>query len=320
MSKVAASKGLWGLVNELLGCCSPCHPALGQELYSTKGNPAYQAGGEGHPLWGASPSHMPWPPSELSARSGPDCADWAPPSSAPQMAVLPQDLLVEPLESSRASSSRARVPDPSEKARERARLRDLVSEFVSEASRGRPCSIVALGGDGGSRAVRRDARYELRLAADSLVLHGRAPEGAGCGDGDGPRWEQIGCWSLRAVRGAHRAEDSELVRNSLGDLRPLLSNRELSMSAVLEFGGGACAARAPLLFVENSVEHRERFVSGMQILRLYKGATRRLEAALKEGGLSLPGSESNTPRGGSSVVSYTSPISGAAEAVGVKQR
>jgi hypothetical protein len=39
-----------------------------------------------------------------------------------------------------------------------------------------------------------------------------------------------------------------------------------------------------LLLIEETPDHRERFVSGLQILRLYKGAAQRLESARNSGG------------------------------------
>merc|ERR1719433_891425 len=78
--------------------------------------------------------------------------------------------------------------------------------------------------------------------------------------------------------GVHRAEDSALVQSSKRELSRLLSEDELCRSAVLELGGSGCAAYGPVLVVEESLELRNRFVSALQILRLYRSAAQRLEA------------------------------------------
>merc|ERR1712113_829017 len=71
---------------------------------------------------------------------------------------------------------------------------------------------------------------------------------------------------------------------------------ELNRAAVLEFGSGV---RTPLLLVEESAEVRERFISAMQILRLYRGAAERLESAKQrsERGLHVADSPSSPSAG-----------------------
>lgn len=158
-------------------------------------------------------------------------------------------------------------------------MRKVVSELVREAACGRPAIVVALDSENAMAGVgvgtRLLARYQLCDELRRLVLHGRVNEKDG--------WEVIGSWPLHALVGVHRAEESALVRSARHEMDGLLSIQELERSAVFEFGAGdsatvAGANRTPLLLVEESQEHRERLVSGMQVLRIYRGARHRSES------------------------------------------
>jgi len=266
MSQWSPAQGLF------LGCCRPCHTTIGEEVYVRRSL-------DDRP----DPLGFPRPPvlaGAASARGGDDFADWAPRAAmasghhASSSLAPPQELLIvdEPEASfGRTSSPPADIGDPAAKASERSRLRRLVSEFVQEAACGRPCSVIALDDASSSVGVRRDARYGLCDEVERLVLHRKA-------DTDGA-WECLGAWPLQAVLGAHRAEESALVRSFSQELSCQLTGEELRRSAILDFGG-ACAVRSqPLLLIEESPEHRDRLVSGVQILRLYRGAAKRLESA-----------------------------------------
>jgi len=85
----------------------------------------------------------------------------------------------------------------------------------------------------------------------------------------------IGSCALQAMLGAHRAEESAIVRSLFPELRVLVSEDELARAAVLEFGPGAWASQAPLLVIGATAEQRELLVAGVQILTLYRGAAQR---------------------------------------------
>ncbi|CAE8634041.1 unnamed protein product [Polarella glacialis] len=201
--------------------------------------------------------------------------------------------------------------DPAAKALEHSRLKDLVRGFVREASdRGRLCSVLPLGvgGPGGAKTVesgalcrraRLEARYQLcdedrRLCrgvchvAERLVLSRKVSshEAAGDRSTDGG-WEVFASWQLVEVLGVHRAEDSALVQRHQPELDAMFSHEDLARSAVLEFGGVLQADRSPLLITEESPDQRNRFVSALQILRLYQGAAQRLNSA--RSGCTTPG-------------------------------
>jgi len=249
---------------------------------------------------------MPTPlaPEMPSARGGDARADWMPraalasgPSeelfidSAPLTGRLPRS----PAAGSAPLSSRR---GPTERAEEKTRLKGLVQQFTREAAAGRACSVVVLDNCAAGKQQRpcatpREARYELRDEAGRLVVELRD-----CNAASG--WIPLGAWPLAVVLGAHRAEDSLLAQSALywhrgrgdcadaeggaGSIDAELSHEVLSRSAVLEFGGGACALRAPLLLVEASVDHRERLVAGLQVLRLYWSARHSGGAASTSGG------------------------------------
>jgi len=205
------------------------------------------------------------------------------------LASPPPALLVD-MPPSRQTTKRSTTPpatrDPAAKAAERVRLRQLVNDFTQEAAGGRPCTVVVLDSDPtlNNGGTRREARYTLGEEVQRFILLGRAqprdPQVADNGEAD---WEPLGQWPLHAVLGTHRAEDSALVQSRQRELGRIVSREELGRSAVLEFGGGPFAGCVPLLLIEESREHCERFVSGMQILRLYKGAAQRLESARNSG-------------------------------------
>jgi hypothetical protein len=207
--------------------------------------------------------------------------------------VPPPSLLVDMPSGRSATAPLAR--DPAAKATERTRLRQLVQEFMQEAATGRPCIVVSLdsrqfersNGDIGN--LRREARYNLSEEVERFTLLGRASQQRKVDEipndpvsDTNEEWETLGEWPFEAVLGTHRAEESALVRSHQHDLNRIVTREEMGRAAVLEFGGGAFAGCVPLLVIEESPDHREKFVSGMQILRLYKGAAlraQRLESA-----------------------------------------
>jgi len=190
-------------------------------------------------------------------------------------------------------SGRPRTPPRTNDPREnvmakRAELRQMLTEFTEEASKnGRPCVIVDLKTHGSPeecRWMRQLARYSLRDAAARFVLSEDTQDKLG---GDG---KAIGSWMLSSVLGVHRAEESALVQTRKPRLTHVVSDEELQRSAVIDFGGRACASRSPLLLIEESVDHRERFVSGMSILNMYnRGAARKAEASLRRDRLQMNG-------------------------------
>lgn len=278
----------------MFSCCAPVHTTLGEVFYPRAGGADERLG----------PSALPAaPPEPTGAIGGLDRADWTPRAAAASGFVgdassrtalsPPQELFVDPQPLTRCSTAAASAQDSASKANERSRLRKLVSDFVQEASRGRPCSVVALNdASGGSVGSRQDAHYEISEEVQVLIIRRKAD----AGDGGG---QPIGSWPLRAVLGAHKAGDSALVQSARHDIDAMVSHEELSRSAVLEFGSGA---RTPLLLVEESTEYRDRFVSGMQILRLYRGAAQRLESAKTSGERRMNSAEASPPSVGSSSV------------------
>lgn len=180
----------------------------------------------------------------------------------------------------RASLDASPTRDPNAKAAERARLKRIVSEFSQEAAAGRRCTLVWLV-DGESSAessrVQRGCRYQLQEELSKLVLQCQPSVEEGSPGND--NWEVLGTWPMHTVLGAHRADESALVQKHEQTVVKLISHEELGRAAVLEFGG-ACASRVPVLLVEESADYRDKFVNGMRILRLYRGAAQqRLESA-----------------------------------------
>jgi len=280
----------FSLEQGLLGCCSSCHTVFGDELTGK----SFGSRERHFPFTGS--RSVPLPAAVASARGGDERADWTPraalASGHPPMGASPRTMLATPPPSLLVDIPSGRRPatpparDPAAKAVERARLRKLVNDFSQEASAGRPCFIIVLDGNVvGSFGPRREARYILSTEVDRLSLDWKTQvcsENNTEVDADA-EWEPIGMWPLEAVLGTHRAEESALVQSRQRELSRLVSREELSRAAVLEFSGGGLAARKPLLLIEETPEHRERFVSGMQILRLYKGAAQRLESARSAG-------------------------------------
>eukprot|EP00401_Gymnodinium_catenatum_P065165 CAMPEP_0117525274 /NCGR_PEP_ID=MMETSP0784-20121206/35684_1 /TAXON_ID=39447 /ORGANISM="" /LENGTH=359 /DNA_ID=CAMNT_0005321463 /DNA_START=82 /DNA_END=1158 /DNA_ORIENTATION=- len=254
----------------LLGCCSPCHTVFGEELCSRSGES------------GARP--IPWldngsslvPAAVASIRGSINGADWTPKAAAgaASRASPPQELLVDCAHLSGvpaavgSSSKPGGGAAPEVKELERARLRRLVDGFRREAAEGgRLCQAIPLSTDPGERpGLRRAARYELGQSATQLVVHGEASEDS--------EWEVLNSSTLQAMLGVHRVEQSALMQKQRPELVDQISEEELERSAVLEFAAGV-----PLLIIEESVEHRERLVVGVQILQLYQGAARRLQSA-----------------------------------------
>lgn len=275
---------------------------------------------------GATSRGIPLPAAVASARGGDERSDWTPraavasghPGVSPRtmLSFPPPALLVDAPLKGKRSVTPPSVRDPAAKALERSRLRQLVNEFTQEACSGRSCTVVMLDSDLRNGGVRREARYSLNVEVNRFVLHGRAPRlrDPEVIQDESEFDEPLGQWPMEAVLGVHRAEDSALVQSLMRDLSRLVSQEELPCAAVLEFGGGAFANCTPLLLIEESVDHCERFVSGMQILRLYKGAAQRLESArnsgrsgglqpglLSDGGADAPsGGAPNPERSGSS--------------------
>jgi len=280
----------WTLEKGILGCCSACHTLLSEEV-----NIRHGPNGE---FLGFPPS--PVPPGALTERGGHGGADHLPrAASTPgtrggggrKVAPSPPRELLVDCDTPRiwrgnaAGNSSSRGPgalrDPAEKARERARLQALVGEFTREASQGRPCAIVSLGNihdAAAGGAAKREAFYLLSGEVEWLELRCRGSQDAGKTDAAGTG-ELLCSWPLHAVLGAHRAEESALVQRAKDELGRILTKDELSRAAVLEFGHGAYASSEPLLLVEDSTEHRDRLVSSVQILRLYRGAVQRSQSA-----------------------------------------
>lgn len=226
----------------LLGCCG--RPVIGEEVTAFRGRqipvaPAFERG-------------------PLSVRSsGFEGADWTP-RAVSGHGALDLDLMMDTPMTARLSAIPSRQPDPGAKAIERSRIFNLVSGFAREATLGRRCSLLELDNFGRSVGACREARYELQNKAETLVLYTKASDG----------WRHFGSWPLRATLGAHRAEDSALVQNARHDLSNHFSEEELGRAAVLELRGSG-SSRAPQLLVEASVEHRDRLVVALRVLRLY---------------------------------------------------
>jgi len=295
----------FSLEQGLFGCCSSCHTTVfGQDFERP---------------FPFSLERTPLPPALVaSALSGDEKADCTPHAAlasglpgraSPRTLLSPAPALLVDAPSVPMGARRPTTPpaarDPAAKAMERARLRKLVNEFTQEAALGRPCTIVFL--EFANAAVgltRRGARYELLDEVERLVLRGRA-------GGANDDWEPIGSWPLEAVLGVHRAEDSALVQSHQREVGCVAHREELARSAVLEFGGGACTARRPVLLIEESVEHCERLVKGLQILRLYKGAANRLESARGRGGCERRPFPSGVDAPGGTLAPHAPPADGA---------
>lgn len=239
---------------------------------------------------------IPLPAAVASARGGDERADWTPraavhsghfsASASPRtmLSTPPPSLLVDAPSTTRRSATPPLARNPAAKAQERARLRQLVNQFTAEAASGRPCTVVVMDSDPtyANGGVRKEAQYSLGDEVDRFILLSRArpqPRNPEVVDNAEPEWETLGQWPLEAVLGTHRAEESALVASRQQALYQVVSQEEIGRAAVIEFGGGAFAGCVPLLVIEESREHCERFVSSMQILRLYKGAAHRLESA-----------------------------------------
>lgn len=231
-------------MNGLLRCCG--RPVVGEELrprQETRAcSPASPAGGA---LWVPSGVWVGDAP-----RGGPLSARTAADSATPRT-----ELLVDAAAAPLTARSEAPLPTSADKASERLRLQEAVAEFVRDAGRGRTCSVLLLDAFGSVLQPRRRARYELS-AAGSFVVERETVD---------LRWERFGVWPLSAVLGAYSSESSALVSGAAEDLERHLSGDELSRAALVEFAGGR---RSPLLMVEESVEHRDRLVAGLKVLRL----------------------------------------------------
>jgi len=295
----------FSLEQGLFGCCSSCHATFGDEL-----NAKTWASRERQNLLFGSRS-IPLPFAVASARGGDERSDWTPRAAAASgqsvaasprtiLSTPPPSLLVDMPTATRRSTTPPIARDPAAKALERARLRQLVNDFTAEATRGRRCTVVVLDSDPthGNGGVRKEARYSLGDEVQRFILLsrvGQQPRDLEAVDSSEPEWEPLGEWPLQAVLGTHKAEESALVASRQPAINHVVSQEELARAAVLEFGGGAFAGCVPLLLIEESRDHCERFVSSMQILRLYKGAAHRLESARNAGGLRTE--QSPTPLG-----------------------
>lgn len=317
MSRLSLGQGLFT-------CCSPCHSVLAEEVFRNSAAPTSRvqsttsSAGAGD-VAALAPLRLPPPPptapgltAPSSARQGAERSDWMP--RAAQRATEPDGALfvdagtpLSPLPRRSGSTPLSDSHSAAERRRgERARLRGIVDELVRLASPqagGRLVTALELLDDealaadslSSTAGARIAARYELRDKAEQLVLireaaaaAGAADE-AGAGSGEAVASECLGSWPVASVVGAHRAEASALLR-SHSVCRGRLLEGELARAVVLEFGGAraSCARRPPIVFVEESAEARDRLVTGLQILRLYQGAARRLESAGSPGGTGTP--------------------------------
>lgn len=248
----------------LLTCCGSCHSFPGELLFS-----------RAVPDEGESSSSSLILPGHPSSARGTDFADRAPYAGGGR--EPPKEYLIDTPPAHRKSPPQKFVPSQAE---ERIRLRRLVNEFVMEAARGRSCWVVPfeLKEGGATPGTRQEARYDL--------LDEAAADASG--------WQTLGAWPLVNLLGAHRAEESALVGKLQKSLEQQVAKEELSRSAIIEFSSSNVAAKAPILVVEDTVESRERLVSALSILRLYRGAARRMEMAK---GKSI-GSEPSPEQGG----------------------
>lgn len=248
----------------LFGCCAPCSPSGGEEVFSAA------LGGK------------PWPSGlplavEASARGAIERADWMPHAAwaARGTGEPAQELFIDQLVSGRPLCSPPPAAASVSKAGEADRLRRLVSEFLAEADRTRTCGLYLLGNAGGvldgnggpASAVktikRKEATYQLLDQSEKLLIRVKVS------DGD---WKNVGEWPVCSLLGVHRAEDSAVVDRFRRDHTAIvLTAEELRKGVLLEFGGRACTSpySCPMLILEESSERRERLVSAMQILRLY---------------------------------------------------
>lgn len=283
----------------LLGCCSArWNTAFHEELLLKSNSEAQAPRPPLPPLGSLDLSSLGWD----SAREGYDRADRAPRAAA----NVPPELLVDQPPTSRGGTTARGATsalDPAARAAERSRLKELVNEFVREASLagGCPCELVVLdssaAGDTAAPGLRRLAWYGLQSDAEQLRIHSKAPGGNGQ-DGSA-EYELVGSWSLRSVVGCHRAEDSALCLRLAAELDAAgVAKEALATAAVLEFGG---SAGPPLLLIEESSSRRERLVAGLQVLRHYRGAARRPDAAGK------PTPTPPQPPGASAAQAHTRP-------------
>eukprot|EP00446_Apocalathium_sp_SHHI-4_P051289 CAMPEP_0177357666 /NCGR_PEP_ID=MMETSP0368-20130122/35184_1 /TAXON_ID=447022 ORGANISM="Scrippsiella hangoei-like, Strain SHHI-4" /NCGR_SAMPLE_ID=MMETSP0368 /ASSEMBLY_ACC=CAM_ASM_000363 /LENGTH=359 /DNA_ID=CAMNT_0018820087 /DNA_START=106 /DNA_END=1185 /DNA_ORIENTATION=- len=259
-----------------LNCCS--QPVVGEEVFAP--GPL--------PMAARTPPLQSWLDPLASARStfggsSAGAAGWTPRAASLLGAGggrglfgPSQELLVDvPL------TGRGRLQSPprlarslGDRTRKRAKIQSLVQDFVREAAPsggGRPCWTLGLGattfgycqGKEGRHQM-REARLELSAEAGILALRRRTNHGD---------WAAMGSWPVRLVLGVYRAEDSALVQAVVtaaqfsggeGDLAPDI----LCRAALLEFGGGLCAAHEPFLIVESSSELRDRLVVALSVLRL----------------------------------------------------
>lgn len=262
----------FSLGQSLFSCCSSCHATFGDELNSKN----WASRDRQFPF--STSRSIPLPAAVASARGGNSGSDLTPRAAAghlggtgPGMMLTmpPPSLLVDtPSTAGRRSSTPLGARDPAAKALERKRLRQLFNDFMQEAASGRSCTVVVLDDDAArsNGGIRTDARYTLSQEVERFMVETASGE-------------SFGQWPLEAVLGTHKAEESALVQSRWVELARVVSQEELARAAVIEFGGGAFAGCTPLLLIEESPDHCEKFVSGMQILRLYKGAAQRLESA-----------------------------------------
>lgn len=260
----------------LLTCCGSCHTFPGELLFSR----AVPDEGESSSSSLVLPGH----PSSARGTDGADRAPYAAGGREP-----PKEYLIDTPPAHRKSAPQKFVPSQAE---ERIRLRRLVNEFVMEAARGRSCWVVPfeLKEGGATPGTRQEARYDLLDEAERWVLSCRAAA-------DASGWQTLGAWPLVNLLGAHRAEESALVGKLQKSLEQQVAKEELSRSAIIEFSSSNVAGKAPILVVEDTVESRERLVSALSILRLYRGAARRMEMAKGKS----PGSEPSPEQGGPAV-------------------
>eukprot|EP00927_Polykrikos_kofoidii_P078074 TRINITY_DN74951_c0_g1_i1.p1 TRINITY_DN74951_c0_g1~~TRINITY_DN74951_c0_g1_i1.p1 ORF type:complete len:412 (-),score=38.46 TRINITY_DN74951_c0_g1_i1:55-1290(-) len=271
---MALAMSRWTPGHGLIGfgaCCAPCHTSLGDDLCA-RNQPVDR------PEFWLNGGTLDMPSSIGSSQFTGLSRDGGARRLTPRATTPPPELLVDgPMTSRSHPNLRAPAVDVSEKAQERARLRKLVDEFMREAANGRSCSVVPLQGDGfgcsGGPGLRRPGHYELDQEGGRLVLHRRTADAS-----EEAVWEVASSCPLADMLGAQAAVDSALVQSYRRDLETQVTDDELLNAALLDFGGSG-TLRGLVLVIEDSILHRDRLVSGVQILRLYKGAARRLESA-----------------------------------------
>eukprot|EP00931_Biecheleriopsis_adriatica_P060504 TRINITY_DN36349_c0_g1_i1.p1 TRINITY_DN36349_c0_g1~~TRINITY_DN36349_c0_g1_i1.p1 ORF type:complete len:298 (-),score=49.83 TRINITY_DN36349_c0_g1_i1:52-945(-) len=171
------------------------------------------------------------------------------------------------------------------KASERARLQQLVCQFLSETSRsagGRHCAAIALDSSRGLGAKphrlsgRQVVRYLLVDEATQLEISSKVTSSW---RGGVSSWEILGTWPILHTLAVEKAERSALLGLFWPELCPLLAQEELCRSVVIEcreLHDGSSGAPAPLLLIEESRDCRDRFVTAIEILQLYRaGAARK---------------------------------------------